>query len=292
MALSVIVTSYESPGTLRLCLRSLVTQGEAREIVVSDCSTRQPARFLQTEFPGVRFLQFDEVRSVPQLRWAALPLTTGDIVAAVEARCVPSATWCAELLAAHESAPQNPAAGGSVAIAETSSNFDWALYLCEYGAFAPPLPYGPARAISGANLSYKRAALEASADLTQHGEWETRMHERWLRQGLQLIQCGASVTFVNSMSLATAFAQRWYYGRGYAAGRVSGKPLPVRCLFAFAAFALPLLMTARLARAAVHKGLLWQFLRAFGWIVALNTSWSLGEAAGYLARKPPAPKNF
>src|SRR5450432_611124 len=73
MALSVIVTSYESPGTLRLRLRSLVTQGEAREIVVSDCSTRQPARFLQTEFPGVRFLQFDEVRSVPQLRWAALP---------------------------------------------------------------------------------------------------------------------------------------------------------------------------------------------------------------------------
>ncbi len=292
MALSVIVTSYESPETLHRCLQALTAQPEANEIVVSDCSPRHPAQAFQSDFPAVRFLQFQEQRSVPQLRWAALPLTSGDVVAAVEARCVPSITWCADLLEAHASAPASPGIGGPVAIGERASTFDWALYLCEYGFFAPPVDLGPADAISGANLSYKRSALADSADLTDRGDWETLIHERWLKQGRKLTLCRASVSFVNSMSVRTALAQRWHYGRGYAADRVRGTGLPRRLLFAVAGLALPFVMVARLGRVALHKNILSRFLRAFGWILALSTSWSLGEITGYIAGKPAEPKIF
>lgn len=52
MALSVIVTSYESPATLRRCLRALSEQAEASEIVVSDCSSKNPSSVLEPEFPA------------------------------------------------------------------------------------------------------------------------------------------------------------------------------------------------------------------------------------------------
>ncbi len=282
MVLSVIVTSYESPETLRQCLKSLSRQEEAGEIVVSDCSRELPER-LKRDFPAVRFLQFGEARAVPELRWAALPLVTGEVVAAVEARCVPSATWCAELLAAHRGQPDAPAVGGPVTLAPGASAFDWGLYFCEYGAFAPPVQTGEAPAISGANLSYKRAALEACADLTGRGEWETLIHEQWRRGGLHLWLCQAAVEFRNSISPATALTQRWHYGRGYAADRVRGAGLVKRLAYAAAGCALPLLLLARIALLARQKRLGSVFLRACGWVALLSTAWSAGEIAGYLA---------
>lgn len=219
-------------------------------------------------------------------------MTTGDLVAAVEARCIPSRTWCADLIAGHASAPGSPAVGGPVCIVDHSSSFDWALYFCEYGHFAPPVQTGPARSLSGANLSYKREALERAADVIDRGEWETLLHGRWLREGLILTLCPASVTFQNSMEVRTALAQRRHYGRGYAADRLRKKPWVLRFAFALAALGLPLLMFLRIAGDAAKKSLLTPFLRSSVWILVLNTSWSLGEIAGYLSGKPSESKIF
>ena len=120
---------------------------------------------------------------MPALRWSAVPLTGGDLVAAIEARSVPSPTWCADLVAAHEMAPQSPAVGGPVDLKADATAFDWGLYFSEFAAFAPPLPAGPADQLSGANLSYKRAALDGSRDLMDRGLWEAALHERWRARG-------------------------------------------------------------------------------------------------------------
>jgi hypothetical protein len=292
VGLSVIVTSFESPATLHRCLQSLNRQKEVREIVVSDCSRIDPAAELSPLFPRVRFLHFREKHSVPRLRWMALREVTGEIVAAVEARCVPSGTWCQELLAALAAAPDSPVAGGPVAIPPDATKFDWGLYFCEYGQFAPPLRAGPSPAISGANLCYRRAALDDSADLTSQGEWETMIHQRWLQAGRQLTQCGASVTFFNSMSPSVAMRQRWYYGRGYAADRLRNAQWPIRLAYAGAACTLPLLLTWRAGKSAPAKKLLPAFFRSLGWILLMNSCWSAGEIAGYLAGQDPEVRIF
>ena len=290
--LSVIVTSYESPDTLRKCLESLTSQPEAGEIWVADCSAVNPQGILGPLFPGVRFVHFDGIRSVPALRWAAYFETRGDLVAAVEARCIPSARWCAEIIDAHRRFPETPAIGGPVDVASRATAADLGLYFCEYGLFLPPGDDAEVPAISGANLSYKRAALEESADLLQAGEWETLLHARWLRSGRTLRFGRATVIFENTMTAETAVRQRFHYGRGYAADRVRGRALPIRLLFGLGTAALPALLVSRLAAAAARSGRGPDFLRALPWTFVLCAAWSLGELAGYLSGPPRRARIF
>ena len=292
MGLSVIVTSYESPETLRRCLESLSAQPEAEEILVADCSAVDPARELEPLFPRAHFLHFGKPRSVAALRWAAYFQTRGETVAAIEARCVPSETWCGELLRAHREFPETPAIGGPVAIARPATAFDLGLYFCEYASFAPPLPEGEAGKISGANLSYKRAALEDARDLLEAGASETLLHDRWLRQGRRLRLAAAAVTFVNSLSPAEAIRQQFHYGRGYAADRARGEGAPRRLLRAVAAAALPVVLLARQSRAAIRAGRGGDLLRALLWTALLDLAWSAGELTGYLRGAGAGPPIF
>src|SRR5260370_1485446 len=178
MSLSVIVTSYGSPDSLRRCLEALVGQKEAEENMGADCSTDGPSPISSALCPSVRFISFSQRRTVPQMRWEAFRHTTGPIVAAIESRCRPASDWCAALLRAHEAWPDAPAAGGPVVCSAPASKLDQGLYVCEYGLYAPPAPGTAVQQLSGAALSYKRQALECQKDLLDAGAWETLIHER------------------------------------------------------------------------------------------------------------------
>ena len=280
MQISVIVTSYQSAQSLERCLASLC--GQAAEIVVVDCSAVNPALELGARFPAVRFLHFREKRTVPEMRWAALKETTGEVVAAVESRCVPDGDWCAKLAAAHEAHPEAPAVGGPVRLADGAPVRDRAIYLCEYGAFAPPLEEGPAAEISGANLSYKRAALMECRDLLEAGRWEALVHARWLEQGRRLWLSGAGVGFRNGMSLGDTLRQRFHYARSYAADRVAGRPKGEALLRGSTAPLLPAVLLGRLWGYCGRKGLRPMMVKSLAWIALFQAAWSAGECAGYV----------
>lgn len=273
-----IVTSYQSPSrepgkTLDECLESIALQvGPEDEIVVADCSPVAP----EIRVPRVKLIHFSEKRPVPEMRWAALRATSGDLVAAVESRCVPDSAWLKDLAEAHAKYPDAAGIGGTVS-AFRSSALDDGLYFCEYGHYAPPIAAGPSRELSGANLSYKRAALEKESDLLDAGCWETLIHLRWRDRGIPLALSRADVRFVNGMPLAVIVRQRFDYGRNYAASR-SVPRLP----FAAASAALPFLLTWRLARSAGGKGLAGRFLRCLPYVFLFNLAWSAGEFCGYL----------
>ena len=283
---SVIVTSYESPLVLRDCLASLSAQPEAAEIVVADCSRRNPGLDLAGAFPRVRFLHWPAPRAVPGMRWDALAHTSEAIVAAIEARCVPAPDWCARLLDAHRLEPQAPAVGGPVGFEDWRRVRESALYFAEYGMYCPPVRPGPSRDLSGANLSYKRAALEECHDLLRLGAWETRLHERWRAHGRELILCAAEVTFRNTMTLTSILRQRFNYGRGYAAARTRGKTRWRRALYALCTPVLPMLFAWRTGKANRRSGLLGKFARALPWFFLFQAAWSAGEACGYLFGAP------
>jgi glycosyltransferase involved in cell wall biosynthesis len=292
MTLSVIITSYRTPRSLARCLQSLAQQKDASEILVSDCSPTDPAIELGPRFPTVRFLHFTEKRTVPELRWAALRETSGELVAAVEARCIPAATWCAELLAEHAAHPDVPAAGGPVSMVQGGTLRDLAIYLCEYGAFAPPVQQGPSPQLSGANLCYKRRALLECSDLLEAGVWEALLHERWKAQGQQLWLCGATIAFENTMTLADTIAQRFHYGWSFASERVAGQPRAAAILRAVTAPLIPVILIGRLMRSAQQKGLLGMVVRSFGWIFIFQAIWGAGECAGYLCGAPRERHNY
>lgn len=248
---------------------------------MADCSPEDPTDGIQARFPGVRVLHVPQRLTVPALRWSAVPMTRGDIVAAIEGRSVPSPEWCGELLAAHARWPAAPAIGGPVELKPEAGAFDWALYFSEFAAFAPPVAAGPSPQLSGANLSYKRAALAECQDLMRDGQWEAALHERWRRQGRELILSGARVVFHNGMSWTDAMRMRFHYGRSYAADRFGGRRATA---LAYAALApiLPGLLTARAAGQASRAGLVRRFVVSLPWLLALNTAWAAGEMGGYL----------
>jgi hypothetical protein len=273
VAFSIIVTSYQSPEMLQNCLRSIADQaGEADEIIVADCSATKP----EIAFRGVRLIHFEEERSVPQMRWAALRATSRELVAAVESRCVPDPDWLKKLAEAHRRFPEAPGIGGPV-WATPGSAVDDALYFCEYGRFAPPVATGPADEISGANLSFKRAPLESERDLLDAGCWETLIHLRWIQRGLRLALCDAGVRFVNGMSFGGILRQRFTYGRNYAAARSGPK-----VLYAAGSPALPIVLTWRLLRSLRGKELTGRFWRCAALVLLFNAAWSAGEFRGYL----------
>ncbi|MGI8619949.1 MAG: glycosyltransferase [Gemmatimonadaceae bacterium] len=285
--LSVIITSYRSRQILDACLASLSAQPDASEIVVADCSPEDPSDTLRARFPRVRVIHTPRKMTVPALRWSALPFTRGDIVAAVEGRSVPASDWCAELLRTHALHPDAPAVGGPVVLKPGADRFDWGLYFSEFAPFAPAIASLALPHLSGANLSYKRAALVAARDLLEDGQWETAVHARWQRQGLALaMSCGA-VEFHNGMSVRDAFRMRFHYGRSYAANRFAGSPL--RWLYAAGAPLLALVLTWRAGRAARRAGLMDRFVAALPWVAGFNAAWAAGEMAGYLRGRSTRP---
>lgn len=290
--LAVIVTSYDSHAVLRKGLASLTAQPEIAEIVVADCSPQDPGELLGAEFPGVRFLHFSEKRVVPVLRWSALGLTSAPLIGALESRCVAAPDWARRIVEAHDDAPSAPAIGGPVAPGSTASAFELGLYFCEYGAFAPPVVEGPAPALSGANLSYKRSDLQAEQDYLDSGRWETFLHNQWLAEGRELRLCGATIEFHNTMAPGVALRQRFHYGRGYAAERVEAERGARRWLYAAFCALLPELLTLRMARGAFAKGMGGLFARALAWTLLLNAAWSAGEFVGYVAGADPKPRIF
>lgn len=284
VSLSVVVASYNSHETLSRCLESLSRQPTAREIVVADCSLEDPAKELKARFPKVRFLHFAEPRTIPELRWEAYRHTSGEVVAATEGRCVPAADWCDALLEAHSAAPEAPAVGGPIALQAPATAFDWGVYFCEYGWHCPPPTERVVRLASGANISYKRAALDRSRDLIEAACWETQFHERWLKQGMPLRMADANVMFENRMRPGDVVRQRFHYGRGYGADRVAGAGVKVRLGYAARCPLLPVVLPLRLGRIAARRGHGRPFLRALAWVVSLSAVWAAGEMTGYLFR--------
>lgn len=283
--LSVIVASYNAESALEECLEALVRQPLATEIVVSDCSPADPAPHLQERFPTVRFVHFDEPKSLPELRWAVLQELSGEIVGTIEARCIPAPDWCEQVVQAHEAQPKAATIGGPVGVYRDASRFELGMYFSEHVAFAPPVAVGPSATVCDANLSYKRKVLEGWTEHLQAGVWEATMHEEARRKGAVLGLCNAGVEYRHvGYGLRSAILQRFEYGRSYAAERVTS----AASALSYAAMCplLPFVLTYRNWKAARAKGMERLFLKSIGWTAAFNALWSLGEFAGYTIGRP------
>ncbi len=296
---SVVVVSYNTPGALEKCLASLCRQ-PASEILVIDCSDRDPGAALAVKFPRVAFRHSCEKRSIPEMRREGIQASSGEIVALTESWMEPCPGWVESLGAAHRNEPAAAVVGGPIGFpagGPTASRLEWADYFSEYGACVPR--HGDVREvltvdeISGANVSYKRWALEVCHDLIDDAAWEPQIHGRLRERGHELRSAAAAlVRYRRPAPLGQLLRQRFYYGRGHGAARGQGKPWVERLARGVAAPLVSWVLLARLSRRLPRTpGLRARFLQAAPWILVLLGAWALGEAAGSwfgTAREDPA----
>lgn len=282
--LSIVIASVNGRPYLDACLEALARQegGPPAEVLVADCVGAEVTSFVEAEHPGVRLIAFDRPKSVPELRSAGILASRGDIVAITEDHCIPQPDWYRSLVESHRRHPQ-PAVGGTVDNAATDRLVDWAVYFCEYSSFMSPLPAGPASDLPGPNVSYKRGALDAMADLIRDGYWETFLHWRLQERGHELIlDPSVRVLHRKHFRFGDFLAERFHYGRAFAGHRNRFVSLRRRASYFLFSPLLPPLLILRIGRRVWrrgrHRG---TFVRALPMIAGFMVAWAAGEWVGY-----------
>jgi glycosyltransferase involved in cell wall biosynthesis len=288
--LSVLIAAYESRRTVAATLAALRLQSQpAHEIVVVESSGDGTDELVKREFPEVR-LVVSESRLFPgAARQTGLRWVTGDVVACLDADCVPEPEWTASLTEAIGAGA--PAVAGAVLNAAGSTTVGWAYFLSE---FTPWLPGAPRelRDAPTCNTAYRAGLAEQVGGFPDQGllSADSLLHWR-LRERL-----GVRLRFVPQARVRHDYRggafemlrRRFEHGRSLSAARRLFRPLgvPARVSWALAAaLALPLFYLLRLfATAFGHPDVpRWSFLRALPLTVLALLLWAWGQAAGLLA---------
>ena len=285
-ALSVVIASVNGYRFIAQCLRSLAKQRDrARaEVIVVEGSGDDTAMRVAEEFPWVRLIPCSTPKPIPELRSIGIREAKAPIVATTEDHCVFDEDWYGQILRAHEANPQ-PAIGGAVENGSRERLVDWAAYICEYGKFMLPFPAGPATDLPGPNVSYKREVLEQACGdlLDERRAWENVLHGRLLSQGQALrIDPGIVVYHAKQFGFWEFLAQRYYFGRSFAATRLAKAQRPTRAFWVAISLLLPPLFLWRYARYFVGKRrFVKEVVKTFPLLVVFAVAWSVGEFFGY-----------
>lgn len=279
--LSVIVISLNSVAVLAQCLAALRDQAQAvgAELLVVRRGLQEDAACLALagEHPHVTWIDAPAQSTIPQQRGLGIGCSQGEIVGLLEDDCVANPQWCAAAIASHEGPYK--AVGGPIEAGAYQSALDWAVFICEYGRFLPPLA-PPVRLLPGNNVTYRREALDG-VDLEQ-GLYEVFLHEQWLAAGEVLqADAGLAVTNVNHWSAKKVLRSAYHHGRTFAAMR-GGRLRWRRYLYGALSPLVPLVQTVRVMRTVMAKGRFGQALvRSLPWIVVFYEVWAWGEWHGY-----------
>lgn len=299
MRCSVVVTIVDGGTQLRRCLVALAPQaGTGIDVLIPCDDTVGDLAALRGEFPGFQFLSLGRLPTtrtpesaagqhelIDQRRAAALAAATGDIVALLEDRGVPRPEWVRTLQDLHARLP-HPAIGGAIDWAGRGV-LSWAVYACDFGRCESAQPEGPREFLSSCNLSYKRAALEATGPLWRERYHETQVHDQLRRDGGVLWFAPTAVVEQtrSGLRLAPLLSERFAWGRRYGATRVGQASRSERSLRAITAVLLPALLYLRILQRHA-RGTPGRLVLATPALLLLLAAWSLGEGAGYLTGEP------
>jgi Glycosyl transferase family 2 len=278
--LSVVVASVNGFPYVGRCLDALAEHAAGAEVIVADSTDAETRRRLRDGWPSVRLLEFDEPRTVPELRAAGVFAAGAPYVALIEDHCLVTPEWLQAALSAHNGGGRD-VVGGPVRNAATRRIRDWAAFFCEYSAFMEPLAEGERDDLTGMNVSYSRPAIAAIDDLLREGRWETWLHPRLRERGFRLYCSGAMVLeHDKDFDVGEFLGQRWHYSRSYAGMRNAslGRKRP---LYAAGTVVLPFLLYYRIARNVLRRRRRRELLLATPLILLYTATWAAGEAMGY-----------
>jgi hypothetical protein len=293
-------TDHPDASHLEPCLAALMQQvgAPAMEIIVPYHPSVDGIARLRHQYAAVRFLEVADLRTYTgrggsrehhdELRARGLALACGSIVALIEDVGIPPPDWSARLVEAH----QGPFGGVGGAIENGIDRpLNWAVYFCDFLRYQNPLPGGESTIASDANVSYKRAALEAIRPVWQEFFHEASVNGALRARGEKLALAPHAVLYQHrqGLRLKAALKERFVWGRSYAATRAALAGTSRRVFWAVLSPLLPGLILARMTLLAWKKRrTLAAFLKALPLTAALTLSWSWGEFVGYVTGRANA----
>ena len=255
VAVSVVIASNGTPGSVEACLAALESQAEGRAIVC--------------ERDGAL---------VPELWQDGIDAATGDVVCLTISVMRPAADW---LATARRLAGQAGAVGGAIEPGEDLRLRDWAEYFCRYARDMPPFAVRETADLPGDNAVYTRAALRRRTTSTATGSGSRRSTARCESTAAGCCTRRSS-SCTRTFGWFGAFVrQRLVHGRKY--GRQRGVRFSARNLAGIpAAVVVPAVLwhgrsaksSAAAAQAAARGG--------DAAAARLRHRWAVGEAAGHL----------
>lgn len=285
-AFSIVVASFRPGPVLFECLAALEVQDRTGvEVLLVDGSADRTADDVRTRFPWVRIVDAGSAQSLPRLRGLGMASTMALVVGVLDAWCIVSLDWIAEVQRIHRMRPELVVGGGvDLHPSERNSTRAWATYLFDYWEFVAPFPEGFVRVLPGNNITYKRSALPDAETLRTSGFWKSFTNARLKEAGQLLVASnGLRVRLRRHMPLGRFLRSRFHHGRSYAAMRVQESPWVARWRFALVTPGLPVLFIARQARGlAAKRGARAWFVICLPLLVMFHLSWSFGELCGYL----------
>lgn len=283
------------------CLQALRQQVDppSIEILVPYPASMKAIEPLHSAFPEVTFLPLTDLKFYTassstsaggrehhnELRARGLAAARGEIVAFVEDYGVPALDWCRKISAAYPGAYTG--LGGAIENA-VDRPLNWAVYFSDFASYQNPLPAGPTHSATDANVSYLRQALEAIRPVWQTVFEEPKVNQALIDRGFSLGLSPELVVYHHrrNLSLGTAVAERFIWGRSYAAYRARWMSLPKRIMAAAITPLLPLLLTLRTSQTVTKKGRSQAALvKSLPALLLLAAAWSLGELVGLLTGK-------
>ncbi|MEO8216819.1 MAG: glycosyltransferase [Acidobacteriota bacterium] len=282
MKLSVVVAAWNGEIALRRCLEALAGQGSDDVEVIVVCNQGLEKNQDLPRNPTLRFIEHPGV-TVPELRAAGIAAAKGAAVALTEDHCEVAPDWVQSILRSHENG--HDVVVGSVENAEDSSPIAWAVYLFDYGAFAPGVKAG--QRISGVNVSFRRAALETLRGAWSEGLIEFEMEDALRSAGMTVFRSAEMRVIHFGRYRTRRVTMKFFRGGRFFGGLRRERSNAGQLLFRIAAQPLvPMVILGRIGSRILNRPkLVGQYLLTLPWLVVLSVAWSLGEGTGYLMGK-------
>jgi hypothetical protein len=301
VVLSVVLRVVGGKPFVRRCLTSLKDQigNRAIEVIVSHDANDSDVSRLKCEFPQFVFLNVSGLQTSLLVTTPAaahercdrqtskgLAVARGEIVALVEDDATPARDWCEQILEAHK-LPYD-IVGGAVEHSGRGT-VNWAIYFLDCGRYQLPLSEGPAGYLTDVNVSYKRAALGSVREVWEQKYNEVVVHRALAKKGAVLWRRPQIVVYQDRgfLSFSRQLRERFAWGNLFAAVRVREMTLPRRLLYVLLSPAIPLVLTARMAKKVFVTGRnRWRFVLSLPVFLSLGSVWCVGELFAYLSGRP------
>ena len=280
--LTIVIASVNGLSVLQPTLDSIDSLAERDRIEVIVVETLGGATREHLQGRDRPVVVVDSPRqAIPRLRYQGVTRARGRLVAILEDHARVRPGWASALIEAHEG-PWG-AVGGPVENGREGL-VNWAVYFCEYAPYMSPIPEGETTDLPGNNIAYKRPYLLRHARVLDDGKWESWINDRLRADGVAIAASNAMVvSHIKSFRLGYFLTQRFHFARSYAGMRRVDQSWSKRLVYGVGSLALPILLSARVARTVLgkrrHRG---RFAVASPLVALFLTVGAVGEMVGYL----------
>ncbi len=282
--ISVIIPSVSGLPIIAECLLALDNQkcDFAFEVIVVDRTGDKTAQYICEHFPRVKLIKLSAPCGIPEMRAVGMAQARGEFLAITEDHCIVPQNWLAEIIKAHESGYQ--VVGGAVENGSPARLIDWAVFLCEYSAFMPPIADGETEFITGNNTSYQRSLIEQTDESLKKDYWEYFLQGELKALGIKFLSAPSLViSHKKEFGFFYFLSQRFHYSRSFAAMRKSKLSVAKQIIYLLYTPILPFHLTWRIAQNVQQKKRNYkEFFLSLPLLLIFMCSYAVGEFVGQL----------